>query len=109
MGTATRNCGTPGYQSPEQLKGTVKIPELCDVYAMGCVIIEVFGDKPLWEPGKSAWEIMYKVTVENLLPSVDCVPTNLVTCCKRSVCLEDKRIASIELLKLLVSAFVHEI
>lgn len=71
MGTATRNCGTPGYQSPEQLKGTVKVPALCDVYAMGCVLIEVFGGNPLWEPGKSAWEIMYKVTVENSLPSFD--------------------------------------
>ena len=39
--------GTPAFQPPEQLKG-----ELCgegsDVYALGCIMTELFGEKPIW-------------------------------------------------------------
>lgn len=39
--------GTPAFQPPEQLKG-----EACgvgsDVYALACMIVEVFGGKPVW-------------------------------------------------------------
>ena len=39
---------TPAFQPPEQLRG-----ELCgtgsDVYALGCVIVEVFGGKAIWK------------------------------------------------------------
>ena len=39
--------GTPGFQSPEQLCAE-KMDEGCDVYAFGCVLIELFGEQCLW-------------------------------------------------------------
>jgi serine/threonine protein kinase len=47
-GRTTMQAGTPAFQPPEQLKG-----ELCgvgsDIYALGCIIVEVVGGKPVWE------------------------------------------------------------
>ena len=47
-GRTTMQAGTPAFQPPEQLKG-----EMCgagsDVYALGCIIVEVIGEKPVWE------------------------------------------------------------
>ena len=37
--------GTPGFQAPEQLKAET-VDQLCDVYAFGVVLIELFGGKP---------------------------------------------------------------
>ena len=42
-GRTTMQAGTPAFQPPEQLKG-----ELCeegsDVYALGCIMTELFGE-----------------------------------------------------------------
>ena len=51
--------GTPAFQPPEQLRG-----ELCgvgsDVYALGCIITEVFGEKEIWN-GLAPHTIILKV------------------------------------------------
>ena len=44
MGTATKLAGTPGFQSPEQLKGE-NMSISSDIYALGAVITELFGGK----------------------------------------------------------------
>lgn len=48
LGTATMNSGTPGFQSPEQLKGE-GLEISTDVFALGGVLTELFGGKPLWQ------------------------------------------------------------
>lgn len=58
--------GTPGFQAPEQLRDG-KISPKCDVYALGGVITELFGCKPLW-PKMSAFRIMHQLTVEKVYP-----------------------------------------
>ena len=35
--------GTPGFQAPEQLRAE-KLDELCDVYAVGAVVVELFAE-----------------------------------------------------------------
>ena len=58
-GRTTMQMGTPAFQPPEQLKG-----ELCgvgsDVYALGCIITEVFGGKAIWS-GMAPHTIILKV------------------------------------------------
>ena len=43
--TATMTAGTPAFQPPEQLKGS-SIGASCDMYAFGCVLTELFGERP---------------------------------------------------------------
>ena len=54
--------GTPGFQPPEQLKAE-KIGPACDVFAFGCVMIVLFGERVLW-PGLTPFQIMHKLTGE---------------------------------------------
>lgn len=102
IGSTTQAAGTPSYQSPEQLMGKVKIPEACDVYAMGCVLVELFLEKALWS-SNNAFEIIYKVTVERLQPSYEELPTCLHKCCCAIFCPEGERATSNQMLKLLIS------
>ena len=67
MGTRTLQAGTPGFQAPELLKA-VDIDERADIYAFGVTIIELFGERPVWE-GLNHFQILCKVAVENELPS----------------------------------------
>ena len=47
VGSTTMRAGTPGFQAPEQLQGK-SISSKCDVYSLGGVITELFGEVPLW-------------------------------------------------------------
>ena len=40
--------GTPGFQAPEQLLAET-IDVGADVYAFGALLIELFGEKAIWE------------------------------------------------------------
>ena len=60
--------GTPGYKPIEQLQAGV-ITESVDVYALGCVLIELFGEQRVWE-GLSAVQICVKVVSEKKVPTV---------------------------------------
>ena len=60
--TTSKSIGTPGFQPREQLKAG-KINASVDVYALGCVLVELFGGKQIWQ-GLSAIQIMVKVAVE---------------------------------------------
>lgn len=44
---STAKCGTPGFQAPEQLKAGV-VTCKADIYSFGCVMVELFGCRPLW-------------------------------------------------------------
>ena len=68
LGTRTMLAGSPGYQSPEQLRAET-IGPLSDVYAFGGVCLVTFMSKPLW-PGLSMFQIIQKVT-NNVKPNTD--------------------------------------
>lgn len=73
IGTATLSAGTPGFQSPEQLKAE-GVGVASDVFALGGVITELFGGKPLWG-SLTSHAIMFKIAVEGKMPDVAHLPT----------------------------------
>ena len=82
FGTATMRAGTPGFQSPKQLKGE-GLGICCDVFAMGGVFTELFGGQPLWG-NMSSHTIMFKVGVEGVMPDITHLPPAIqaiVQCC----------------------------
>ena len=66
--TTQSTAGTPVFQSPEQLTGGNVGPH-CDIYAFGCIVLELFSEKPMWE-GLSAHAIMFRVAVKSEFPPV---------------------------------------
>ena len=71
VGTKTMLAGSPGYQSPEQLRAE-GIGTECDIYALGGVICVTVTGKALW-PGLSHFQIMHKIT-SNVKPDVNDLP-----------------------------------
>ena len=66
VGTKTMLAGSPGFQSPEQLRNeNLGLPT--DVYALGAVLYVLFGETQVW-PGLSPYQIMYKVAVNREKP-----------------------------------------
>ncbi|HEY0991558.1 MAG TPA: serine/threonine-protein kinase [Kofleriaceae bacterium] len=45
--TTTRAVGTPGYMSPEQLRGDPGLDGRADVYILGCLLFEILAGEPL--------------------------------------------------------------
>ena len=100
IGSKTMKCGTPGFQSPEQLKGN-NISCKADMYALGGVIVELFGGRPLWGDLQPL-QIMYKVGVEGKMPDTVHLPPEIEQVA--TMCLEEetKRASAIKVLKLLI-------
>lgn len=55
----TKGCGTYPYMAPEMFKKSRRGTEV-DIYSLGCLFIELFGRKRVWE-GLDGPEIMLKV------------------------------------------------
>lgn len=100
IGSRTMTSGTPGFQAPEQLRAE-KLDELCDVYAVGAVVVELFAERPVW-PGLTQFQIMCKVCVEKQLPEVEDLPQGIRTLCKSCLCDRIARVSSAQLLKRVV-------
>ncbi len=101
MGSRTITAGTPGFQAPEQLRAE-KLDELCDVYAVGAVAVELFSERTVW-PSLTQFQIMCKVCVEKQLPDMDDLPPGIKAMCE--CCLGDRatRVSSAQLLKEVVA------
>ena len=99
--SSAKSIGTPGFQPPEQLQAGV-VAESADVYALGCVFIELFAGRKIWE-GLSALQIMFKVVVQGELPDYSDVPNSVKPIC--AMCLKNKleRATAAHLLYTLVS------
>ena len=104
VGTRTMLAGTPGFQSPEQLKAEpVGIPS--DVYAFGGVFAVLFGEQPLWA-GLNPYQIMYRVTMANETPPVKHItPTEMQQVC--DACFAISRPTIDYILKQLLNIFHH--
>ena len=64
--SSSQHVGTPGFQSPEQLKSeSVGMPS--DVYVFGGVFAVLFEEQPLWA-GLNPYQIMYRVTMAKETP-----------------------------------------
>ena len=70
--------GTPGFQSPEQLRSEACGPP-SDVYAFGALMVVLFNESALW-PGLNCFQIMQKVT-SNVCPSTDGLPNCIKLLC----------------------------
>ena len=95
--------GTPGFQSPEQLRAE-SLSESCDIYAFGCVLIELFGGRSVWQ-GLTPFQIMCKVAVEKQKPQYDHLPVAVQEVVSRCVCNREDRFAAIQLLDKLIALF----
>lgn len=70
--------GSPGFQSPEQLRSEGSgLPS--DVYAFGALAVVLYKRSPLW-PGLNYYQIMNKVT-SNEYPNTDGVPGGMKGIC----------------------------
>ena len=93
--------GTPGFQAPEQLKGG-KVSAKCDVYALGGVLTELFGQQPLW-PKMSAYRIMVCVTVEGGFPETSHLPESIQKLTALCFTTPEKRTSASDLLLMLLN------
>ena len=75
-GISTMQSGTPGFQSPEQLRGE-ELSTSCDIYALGAVLTELFSRQPVWQQQHSSHTIMYKVATLGQMPKFDHLPQSI--------------------------------
>lgn len=99
LGTKTMQLGTPGFQAPEQLKNE-GVDEKADVYAMGAVLTELFGEKPVWPP-LTSYQIMFQVGVEGMFPTYVHLPPTIQNVCGMCLTNKDSRASSVAVLKAL--------
>ena len=80
MGTML--AGSPGFQSPEQLRNESDIGLPSDICAYGAVLIVLFGESPVW-PGLLPYQITYKVAVDKENPNIGHLPESIQNICHK--------------------------
>ena len=71
-----------------------------DIYALGAVLTEFFGGKPIWQ-NMSSHAIIYKVAIEGTMPMTDHSPKSIRNVVRRCLCPLEERITAEVLLKAL--------
>ena len=99
--SSASSIGTPGFQPIEQLKAG-KINTSVDVYAFGCVLVKLFGEKKVWE-GFTAIQIMVKVAIEGALPDFSHLPQPVKPICAQCLEKQENRIPAKTVLRFLLS------
>ncbi len=56
--------GTPGYMSPEQVRGDKDVDQRCDVFALGCVLHEALVGAPTYD-GEEVMEVISHLLLDN--------------------------------------------
>ena len=79
--------GTPGFQAPEQLRAE-PIDVGADVYAFGALLIELFGEQPVWQ-GLTPYQIIVKVAISNEVPDYSKLPSGVQSICR--LCMKQRR------------------
>jgi len=65
--------GTPNYMSPEQITDASTVDERTDIFALGCILYELFAGKHAFV-GDSPWEIYSAVIAGKYIPIHEAVP-----------------------------------
>ena len=60
--------GSPRYMAPELFDSCAKLTEKVDVWAVGCLIAEIFSGRPPHEECTSLQQVMAKLLIKKLLP-----------------------------------------
>jgi len=78
--TLTDHGGTPRYMAPESCEGTARITAKVDVWAMGCIIAEVFGGPAPYTDATTTQQIIAKMLrqIPPMDPSSLQVPSSLI-------------------------------
>lgn len=61
--------GTPEYMSPEQCRGSSKIDQRSDLYALGCILYELIGGHPPFQ-GESMLKVLFKHVSDDYPPLI---------------------------------------
>jgi len=64
----TNEVGSPRYMAPELFDAQAKITEKVDIWALGCLVVEVFTCKPPHEECTTVQQVMSKLLVKRQLP-----------------------------------------
>lgn len=95
-GRTTMVAGTPAFQPPEQLKN-----ESCgvssDTYALACIIVEIFGGRPVWE-GLPSHTIILKVA-GGTYPSVSHLSPEIAAIAEMGFVQMNQRASAVSILK----------
>jgi len=94
MTTAVNAIGTYPYMAPEMF-GASHRTTVVDVYSLGCLYIELFGEKRVWEGITDGMQIMQKVcgsyNIPPQMPSTDHLPPMYASICKGCCKLDPKQ------------------
>jgi len=82
------NGGSPRYMAPELFDQRTKITEKIDVWAMGCIYIEVFGGPLPYEHINNLADLTKEMLVRRQTPSIPSLPTNLQSIIKSCLCFD---------------------
>ena len=106
FGNTTMQAGTPGFQSPEQLWGEY-LTTSRDVYALGAVMTDVFGQKPISEK-LSAHNILYNVAHLEKMLKCDHLPPDMERIVNTCLCPASTRATSATILGMLCELSIHD-
>jgi len=101
LGTQTCQQGTPSFQSHEQLTA-MDVGTEADIYAFGCLAVELFGRKPVWE-GLHPYQIITKVVVDREKPNIGHLDPKLHPLCKACLSDSNDRISACEALQIVLN------